>query len=187
MDNTALNASSAAVFQTTGRRKVEITGEDGASFVSSFVKPSFLSCQWKCELVGRSSSKQDCDVMLLIQKSGWAGKLVTICDSKGQQLVELERKDFWGWKFVRKFMWEGCEYQWVHSSSCWRGGSQFTLVEATSKQPLARRDVKLWSWEHKGSITIFHAGCHIPRGLIIATAISTEKLWRDLNGTLTRV
>lgn len=119
MDNTALNISPAAVFQTTGRGKMEITGEDGESFVLS--KPSFRS--GKCQLVGRSSSKQDGDVMLLLQRSGWHGK-VTICDSKGQQLVQLERKDFWGWKFVRKFMWEGCEYEWRHSSSCWRGGTQ---------------------------------------------------------------
>eukprot|EP00243_Klebsormidium_subtile_P006968 TRINITY_DN303_c0_g1_i1.p1 TRINITY_DN303_c0_g1~~TRINITY_DN303_c0_g1_i1.p1 ORF type:complete len:181 (+),score=30.74 TRINITY_DN303_c0_g1_i1:550-1092(+) len=179
MDKTALTASQATVFQTTGRRKVEITGEDGASFVLS--KPSFLSS--KFELVGSSSSKQDRDVMLLVDKSCWKGK-VTISDSKGQQLVEVERIDFWGWKFNRKFTWEGREYRWEHSSSCWKPGPiTFTLVEATCKEPLARHDMKSWSWAHKGTITVFHAGGHIPRALIIATALSTEKLWRDERGT----
>lgn len=57
-------------------------------------------------------------------------------------------------------------------------------MEATSKEPLARRDLKSWSWEHKGSITIFETGDQIPRALIIATALSTEKLWREWNNNL---
>lgn len=116
MKDTALALQPAAVFQTTGRREVHITGEDGASFVLS--KPSFR--RWKCELVG--SSKQDGDVMLLMERPGCRGK-VAISDAKGRQLVELERDSFWGWKFIRKFTWEGRGYQWEHSCSCWRGVS----------------------------------------------------------------
>ena len=62
--------------------------------------------------------------------------------------------------------------------------TRFTLVEANTNEALARRDLKEWSWERKGSITIFETGDHIPRALIIATALSTEKLWRALNGAV---
>ena len=117
MKDAALALQPAAVFQTTGRREVKITGEDGASFVLS--KPSSRSR--KCELVG--SSKQDGDVMLLMEMPGRCGKKAAISDAKGQQLVDLERVSYWGWKFIRRFRWEGREYQWEHGSCCWRGVS----------------------------------------------------------------